>query len=67
MEVHNIKTLKEAIKGLPDDTPIFCQVVAKDGSAWNLRCDVTPPKKGLDMAILQLHHDSIKTMPEIKD
>jgi hypothetical protein len=65
MEVYNIKTLKEAIKGLSDETPIFCQVVAEDGTAWNLWCDFTPPTKQFNMATIQLKHESIKSMPEI--
>ena len=54
--------LRRALADLPDDHPMFFQVVAADGSAWNMFCQVAP--KALTWAaLLQLKHADLQRLP----
>lgn len=66
VSIYNVKTLREALDGLPDDRIIMCQIVGKDGSAWNLWgsfCKLVPNG---DIAVLTFEHDRLKTLPKIE-
>lgn len=60
---HTIGTLKKALEGLPDDRFIACQVVAKDGKAWNMWGEFCPQVPQGTIACLTFRHDELETLP----
>lgn len=60
---HTVGTLKNALEGLPDDRFIACQVVAKDGKAWNMWGEFCPQVSQGTIACLTFRHDELETLP----
>lgn len=60
---HSVGTLKKALKGLPDDRFIACQVVAKDGKVWNMWGEFCPQVPQGTIAFLTFRHDELETLP----
>lgn len=60
---HTVGTLKKALEGLPDDRFIACQVVAKDGKAWNMWGEFCPQVSQGTIACLTFRHDELETLP----
>lgn len=60
---HTVGQLKNALKDLPDDRFIACQVVAKDGKAWNMWGEFCPQVPQGTIACLTFRHDELETLP----
>ena len=60
---HQVGQLRKALEGLPDDTFIACQVVAKDGKAWNMWGEFCPKVPQGTIACLTFRHDELETLP----
>lgn len=58
-EFSTIGQLKEAIKNLPDDREVVCQVVGKDGSAWQIFSKITDRLPRADFAFITLSHPEL--------
>jgi hypothetical protein len=61
-EFHTVGQLKKILKYLPNDRFIACQVVAKDGKAWNMRGEFCPQVHQGSIACLTFSHDDLKTL-----
>lgn len=61
--IETIGQLKEAIKGLPDDSRLVCQVVATTGGAWNLELDFYPPNNMHWFSLIRLSHPKLTNLP----
>jgi len=55
--------LRKALENLPDDRFIACQVVAKDGKAWNMWGEFCPQVPQGTIAALTFRHDELETLP----
>ena len=60
---HTVGQLKNALKDLPDDRFIACQVVAKDGKAWNMWGEFCQQVPQGTIACLTFRHDELETLP----
>ena len=63
VNIHQVGQLRKALEGLPDDTFIACQVVAKDGKAWNMWGEFCPKVPQGTIACLTFRHDELETLP----
>ena len=63
IDFYNVGQLKDAIKNMPDNTMLFFQVVAKDGGAWNLHCEISYNQDGF--ATISLTHDELLTLDNV--
>lgn len=64
---HHIITvgdLREALKDLPDDRFIACQVVGQDHTAWNCIGEFISQVPNGTIAAIQLSHAELKTLPD---
>ena len=59
----NVGELRKALEDLPDDRFIACQVVAKDGKAWNMWGEFCPQVPQGTIACLTFKHDELDTLP----
>lgn len=64
VNISTVGTLKKALEGLPDDRLIMCQVVAKDGKAWNMWGDFCPQVPQGTISCLTFYHDELETLPQ---
>ena len=63
-EISTVGQLRQAIAGLSDERPVLCQVIATNGQAWNMFCELTPDPDSLKgAAVLQLKHRDLKWLP----
>lgn len=62
--VLRVADLRKALEGLPDERLIVSQVVAMDGTAWNLAAEFCPTAAGGNVAVLSLTHPLLRTMPD---
>lgn len=64
------KQLKEAVKNIPDNALIICQVTAKDGQVWNLNGEIIPNMNPDDtqnkIAVISLSHPQVKSLPAMR-
>lgn len=60
---YTVGSLKKALEGLPEDRFIACQVVAKDGKAWNMRGEFCAQVPQGTIACLTFRHDELETLP----
>jgi hypothetical protein len=68
IQFHTVGQLKKALGDLPDDRLIICQVVSKDGKAWNLWGEFCPQiSNSSNMACLTLKHDQLTTLPNVEE
>lgn len=58
--------LKKALENVPDDRFLACQVVAVDGTAWNMWGNFCPQVPNGTIACLTFEHTELETMPEFK-
>lgn len=65
VEVTRVGKLRAALEGLPDDRLILCQVVGADGSAWNVGGSFVPQVRYGTVALLQMSHPELTTLPPI--
>jgi len=56
--------IRKAIQGLPDDRIVAAQVVAADGTAWSMRAVFVPCVPNGDIALIDLRHPDLKTLPK---
>jgi hypothetical protein len=54
--------LRRLLEGVPDDRFLACQVVAADGSAWNMGATFTPQVPHGTIAALTLAHPELHTL-----
>ena len=59
----NVGELRKALENLPDDRFIACQVVAKDGKAWNMWGEFCPQVPQGTISCLTFRHDELETLP----
>lgn len=60
---YKVGELRKALEGLPDDRLIVCQVVAKDGKAWNMQGGFCPKVPQGTIACLTFKHHQLETLP----
>ncbi len=65
VRIYNVKTLRDALEGLPDDRIIMCQTVGKDSGAWNMWGSFCKQVPNGDIAVLTFEHDQLKILPKI--
>jgi hypothetical protein len=66
-DVFNVGGLRGFMAALPDSTPLLCQVVASDGSAWNMHLSVARGcdhgfKWGTDPLLVTMSHPELTTL-----
>ena len=59
--------LKEAVKNIPDDRIMVCQVVAENGEAWNLCGEICPQVPGGNIGVITFKHAQLKSLPKWED
>lgn len=65
--VVTVGSLREAMKDLSDDQFIHSQVVASDGTAWNMCLSITPEVdgtnfKGKPMTVMAMDHPQLQSL-----
>ena len=63
VNIYTVGSLKRALKGLPDDRIIVCQVEANDGKVWNMRGEFCPQVPQGTIACLIFTHKKLETLP----
>ena len=68
IEISTVGKLRAAVADLPDDAPIIVQVVAEDGTTWNMFLTVALGKDhgfrwAVNPAILTVRHPDLRTFP----
>lgn len=63
VEFYTVGQLRAALEGVPDDRVIMAQVVAVDGSAWNMRATFMARIPAGNVAALTLEHPQLATLP----
>jgi hypothetical protein len=64
-----IKDLIAELENLDPDREIICQVVAKDGKAWNMFFEFAeiPRAKNEWLTVLSVFHPDLKTLPDLTE
>jgi len=62
IKFNTVGQLRKALEGVPDDRIIVPQVVAEDGSAWNMWAEFCPQVPQGTIACLQLTHIELKSL-----
>ena len=65
VSIYNVKTLRDALEGLPDDRIIMCQTVGQDHTAWNMCGSFCKQVPNGDIAVLTFQHSDLKTLPKL--
>lgn len=60
--IMKVGDLKKKLIDLPDDALIMCQVVAADGTVWNMGGDAGTAGS---LFVIQLSHPDVKSLPGI--
>jgi hypothetical protein len=61
VDITTVGALRKALDDVPDDRPIFCQVVAVDGTVWTTPAEFIQHGK---IAAIILRHPDLKTLPK---
>lgn len=65
MKIRTVGELKNILGDLPDETEIISQVVAEDGTAWNMAIDAGRiPNSAPTMFCIILRHPHLMTLPD---
>ena len=62
-----IKDLKKALEQFDDESEVLCQVVAENGTAWNMFFELSKARGDNNLVALSVTHPFLKQLPIIKN
>jgi len=60
----NVRQLIEKLSALPQERMVVCQVVGKDGSAWNMAFEFESVPHSDSLVVLTVSHHDLLALPK---